>query len=71
MASNAGHREPPAWSLNLHRQPRCRALVEGHWPDVHARFAKRRRSGSGSGHSSPRETPGSHELPGGPVTNWP
>jgi deazaflavin-dependent oxidoreductase (nitroreductase family) len=40
VASNAGHREPPAWSLNLQRQPTCRALVDGHWLDVHARFAK-------------------------------
>lgn len=40
VASNAGHREPPAWSLNLQCQPTCRALVDGHWLDVHARFAK-------------------------------
>lgn len=40
VASNAGHREPPAWSLNLQCQPICRALVDGHWLDVHARFAK-------------------------------
>jgi deazaflavin-dependent oxidoreductase (nitroreductase family) len=40
VASNAGHPEPPAWSLNLQRQPTCRALVDGHWLDVHARFAK-------------------------------
>ena len=40
VASNAGHRQPPAWSLNLQRQPSCRALVDGHWLDVQARFAK-------------------------------
>lgn len=40
MASNAGRHEPPAWALNLRRQPRYRALVDGRWRDLTARFAE-------------------------------